>query len=106
MTKVSIDVFVDSLNDIIDREIKDLNDICSILTDEKTLGVDNEMKSDIETFKQKAQMLKNTKTMIAKAAIGTEHNDSSLIMNMEEKKIFIRLVKIIYFIRKIFKIRG
>ena len=42
--------------------------------------------------------------MIRKAALGSEDFDSKTIMSLEERKLFMRLVRFIIRIRRIFKI--
>ena len=51
------------------------------------------------------KIYKNVRGMIKKASMGTDDFDAKLIMSLEERELFMKLVKLIIRIRRIFK-RG
>lgn len=103
-TKPSDDLFLLKVESIIQDEIDDLKELTELLGDSSTIS-NEDATSDILILKQKMKLFKNIKGMVTKAANGTAEVDTSITMNLEEKKLFIKLVKLIIFVRKIFKRR-
>lgn len=102
MFKSSKRRFIERLNGLIDEEINLLESLSFLLGDENTIGVDEEMKGDVVIFKRQIKMYQDFKGMISKASMGSKTNDTTKVMNLNEKKIFIQLVKLIASIRKLF----
>ncbi len=103
MSKVSHDLLVDRLDGLISKEIQELQELTDLLSDSSTI-VDADLKGDIGILTQKMKIYKNVKGMIQKAALGSDEFDSRIIMNLEERKLFMRLVRFVIRIRRIFKI--
>jgi hypothetical protein len=103
MSKVSHDLLVDRLDGLISKEIQELQELTGLLSDSSTI-VDADLKGDIGILTQKMKIYTNVKGMIRKAALGSEDFDSKTIMSLEERKLFMRLVRFIIRIRRIFKI--
>ena len=103
MSKVSHDLFVDRLDGLISKEIQELQELTGLLSDSSTI-VDADLKGDIGILTQKMKIYKNVKGMILKAAAGSEDYDTKTVMSLEERKLFMRLVRFIIRVRRIFKI--
>lgn len=103
MGKPSYDLFIDRLDSLLVKEIEELHDLTELLGGDGTIVDADDVKGDLLILKQKMEIYKNVKGMIKKAAIGNDSLDATLIMNLEEKKLFIKLVKFIGYARRIFK---
>ena len=102
MSKPSQDLFIYKIESFIQQEIDDLTELTELLGDNGTIS-NEDATNDILILKQKMGLFKNIKGMVIKASAGTKDLDTTITMNLEEKKLFIRLVKFIIFIRRIFK---
>tara|TARA_R110000803_G_scaffold154286_1_gene219058 strand:- start:6886 stop:7158 length:273 start_codon:yes stop_codon:yes gene_type:complete len=86
------------------KEVEELQELTELLSDSSTIA-DADLKGDIGILTQKMKIYKNVRGMIKKASIGSEDFDSKTIMSLEERKLFMKLVRVIIRIRRIFK-RG
>jgi hypothetical protein len=86
------------------REVEELQELTELLSDSSTIA-DADLKGDIGILTQKMKIYKNVRGMIKKASMGSEDFDSKTIMSLEERKLFMKLVRVIIRIRRIFK-RG
>ena len=103
MSKPSHDLLVEKIDSTIVKEIQELQELIELLSDNSTIA-DADLKGDIGILTQKMKIYTNVKGMIRKAALGSEDFDSKTIMSLEERKLFMRLVRFIIRIRRIFKI--
>ena len=104
MSKPSHDLLVERLDSMIVREVEELQELTELLSDSSTIA-DADLKGDGGILTQKMKIYKNVRGMIKKASIGSEDFDSKTIMSLEERKLFMKLVRVIIRIRRIFK-RG
>tara|TARA_B110000285_G_scaffold152235_1_gene169953 strand:- start:3088 stop:3405 length:318 start_codon:yes stop_codon:yes gene_type:complete len=104
MSKPSHDLLVERLDLMIVKEVEELQELTELLSDSSTIA-DADLKGDIGILTQKMKIYKNVRGMIKKASIGSEDFDSKTIMSLEERKLFMKLVRVIIRIRRIFK-RG
>ena len=104
MSKPSHDLLVERLDSMIVREVEELQELTELLSDSSTIA-DADLKGDIGILTQKMKIYKNVRGMIKKASMGSEDFDSKTIMSLEERKLFMKLVRVIIRIRRIFK-RG
>tara|TARA_R110000822_G_scaffold33947_4_gene96432 strand:- start:2144 stop:2461 length:318 start_codon:yes stop_codon:yes gene_type:complete len=104
MSKPSHDLFVDRIDSMIAKEIQELQELTELLSDSSTI-VDADLKGDVGILTQKMGIYKNVRGMIKKASLGSDDFDSSVIMNLEERKLFMKIVKLIMRVRRFFK-RG
>lgn len=104
MSKPSHDLLVERLDLMIVKEVEELQELTELLSDSSTIA-DADLKGDIGILTQKMKIYKNVRGMIKKASMGSEDFDSKTIMSLEERKLFMKLVRVIIRIRRIFK-RG
>lgn len=104
MSKPSHDLLVERIDKLIVKEIQELQELTDLLSDSSTIA-DADLKGDIGILTQKMKIYKNVRGMIKKASMGSDEFDSKIIMNLEERKLFMRLVKLLIRVRRIFK-RG
>jgi len=104
MSKPSHDLLVEKIDSLIETEIQELQELTELLSDSSTIA-DADLKGDIGILTQKMKIYKNVRGMIKKASMGTDDFDAKIIMSLEERKLFMKLVKLIIRIRRIFK-RG
>ena len=104
MGKPSHDLLVERLDSMIVKEVEELQELTELLSDSSTIA-DADLKGDIGILTQKMKIYKNVRGMIKKASMGSEDFDSKTIMSLEERKLFMKLVRVIIRIRRIFK-RG
>jgi hypothetical protein len=104
MSKPSHDLLVERLDSMIVKEVEELQELTELLSDSSTIA-DADLKGDIGILTQKMKIYKNVRGMIKKASMGSEDFDSKTIMSLEERKLFMKLVRVIIRIRRIFK-RG
>ena len=103
MSKPSHDLLVKRIDLMLFKEVEELQELTELLSDSSTIA-DADLKGDIGILTQKMKIYKNVRGMIQKAALGSDEFDSRVIMSLEERKLFIRLIKFIIRIRRIFKI--
>jgi acetamidase/formamidase len=89
----------------VDNEIYELSELIDILTDDDSIKDSDNLSLDVKIMKARITAFKDVKNMMVKAAIGNDALDSEKIMTKEELKWFYRLMKIIRFFRKIFRIK-
>jgi hypothetical protein len=104
MSKPSHDLLVERIDSMIVKEVEELQELTELLSDSSTIA-DADLKGDIGILTQKMKIYKNVRGMIKKASMGSEDFDSKTIMSLEERKLFMKLVRVIIRIRRIFK-RG
>jgi|SaaInlV_120m_DNA_3_1039746.scaffolds.fasta_scaffold04122_6 hypothetical protein len=104
MSKPSHDLLAKKIDSLIVTEIQELQELTELLSDSSTIA-DADLKGDIGILTQKMKIYKNVRGMIKKASMGTDDFDAKLIMSLEERELFMKLVKLIIRIRRIFK-RG
>ena len=100
-----IDKYIEKLNNILDKEISDLNEIISIICDEDSLTDSSSLDLDVTIMVNKRNTFVDVKRMVAKASLKIDTVDNEVIMTTGEKKIFYKLVKVIMFFRRIFRIK-
>jgi hypothetical protein len=105
VTDKTINGFKKSLEDALDSEIRDLQDIASILGDTDTLSDVSleELRRDVAVIKAKQSTFEAVKGMIVKASM-LNGNDGIMVMTLKEQKMFFKIVKIIYRIRKFLRL--
>jgi hypothetical protein len=104
MSKPSHDLLVERIDSMIVKEVEELQELTELLSDSSTIA-DADLKGDIGILTQKMKIYKNVRGMIKKASMGSEDFDAKTIMSLEERKLFMKLVRVIIRIRRIFK-RG
>lgn len=103
MSKPSHDLLVDRIDSLIVKEIQELQELVELLSDDSTIA-DADLKGDIGILTQKMKIYKNVRGMIKKASMGSEDLDTKVIMSLEERKLFMKIVRLMIRIRRIFKI--
>jgi len=103
MSKPSHDLLVERIDSMIVKEIKELQELTELLSDSSTIA-DADLKGDVLILTQKMEIFKNVRGMIKKASMGSEDFDAKTIMSLEERKLFMGLVRFVIRIRRIFKI--
>lgn len=89
----------------VEKEINTLDEIIGILSDDNSVVDSDDVNLDLMIMKTKRNSFQNFKSMLLKASLKIEGVDNEKIMTAGEKKIFYKLVKIIAFIRKVFRIK-
>lgn len=64
------------------------------------LGNNDDLDVDMKVIKSRLSGLKDARDMIIKASIEIEGVDNMLLMTMRQKKIFLKLVRIILWFRR------
>lgn len=103
MSKPSHDLLVERIDKLIVKEIQELQELTELLSDSSTIA-DADLKGDIGILTQKMKIYKNVRGMIKKASLGSDEFDSRAIMSLEERKLFMKLIRFIIRVRRIFKI--
>ena len=102
MSKISHDLLVERIDSMIVKEIEELQELTELLSDSSTIA-DADLKGDIGILTQKMKILKNVRGMIQKASMGSDDFDAKTVMSLEERKLFMKLVRVLIYIRRIFR---
>ena len=106
--KVKHKEFTRILTDEVDNEIREISELIDMLGSSEILtddGDDNNLKRDIDIMKVKRSTFENVKGLIIKSSIQVEGLDNEITLNREEKKIFFKIVRLIMWFRKLFRIK-
>tara|TARA_R110000772_G_scaffold31949_2_gene78547 strand:- start:4429 stop:4746 length:318 start_codon:yes stop_codon:yes gene_type:complete len=103
MSKPSHDLLVERIDSMIVKEIGELQELTELLSDSSTIA-DADLKGDVLILTQKMEIFKNVRGMIKKASMGSEDFDAKTIMSLEERKLFMKLVRLLIRVRIMFKI--
>ena len=94
--------YVYILNDLLDREINDLESVVEILTDENSIIDSDSVSSDVKVMLNRINMFKDFRNMIIKASLEIKDIDNEVMMTTKEKKIFLWIIRKIIFVRRLF----
>lgn len=94
---------IDKIIASINNEINELQEITDILSDDNSVTDTDDLNTDLKIMKAKSNAFKDAKLMVMKASLDVDSIDNEKIMTASEKRLFYKLVKLITFIRKIFR---
>jgi hypothetical protein len=95
--------FIEVLNNMLDKEVDELNEIINLLSDSKTMVDSDDLPKDTMVMTAKKNSFTAVKGMVKKASLQIEGVDNEILMNAQEKKVFYQLVRTTMFFRKIFR---